>query len=604
MAETDSTEEAAMSESSNLMMKARDLLATPNHEGLAFLVDQLFTHRQSVEYQTSRRLYDFCVANFSNCLTLNLLKVYLHSSEAVLRFRSIVLLSETLTKLRNRGFELSPVALNEIKPLLISCLTMPKARKSDAKILRIIVSSVAFNVMMLGRNWDELGDCILSLANSDPLRAFNVFLDLPPVNGAFINRFLHKLLEEVLKVLYHPELDKEEDWILALETAIKLGILDSESRREILDNVLKSSNALVSMGMEQILQEALQHLVKFLEKEASLCKWSKNQCGFMAEFSFRIGGIGGRKTKESAKKIFRMVTEMENYVPDPSLLENQDLDRYLYNTLTQKSALEILQAFSAAELDDRTREVAIRRLHDLLCDHTSGNGELDVAEIENLQPLLISCLQEAGMPENTFKILAQVVYHVAVETFSFGEDPWFDLWDYIGESKRDFKKAVYVFQCLTMRLSGDKEEFMIRAVNSLVPEISSRLNPPRELLVDNSSWVLAFNGAFCASIRLVNVVSHGGIVKEIEEKMVDSVRELVERGMEVGLVRRGFRDVESIVEQQWDWYKNSEFRFVKGLIRRLYEIKGMKMESKIVLWRINVVLEKSVGEEFKISFIG
>uniref|UniRef100_A0A1J3JH92 DUF577 domain-containing protein n=1 Tax=Noccaea caerulescens TaxID=107243 RepID=A0A1J3JH92_NOCCA len=595
-----------MSESSNLMVKARDLLATPSHEGLAFIVDQLFTRKQSVEYQTSRPLYDFCVANFSNCLTLNLLKVYRHSSDDLVRFRSILLLSETLTKLRNRGLELSPVALNEIKPLLISCLTMPKAKKSDTKILRIIVSSVAFNVMMLGnggRNWDELGDCILSLANCDPLRAFNVFLDLPPVNGAFINRFRQKLLEEVYKVLFHPEQDKDEDWILALETVIKLGIQvldsESESRREILDNVLKSSDTLVSMGMEQSLQEALQHLVKFLAKEASLCKWSKDQCGFVAEFAFRIAGVGGTKTKESAKKISGMLTEMENYVPDPSLLENQDLDRYLYNNLMQKSALEILQAFSATELDDRTREVAIRRLHDLLCDHTSGNGELDVAEIENLQPLLITCLQEAGMPENTFTILAQVVYHVAVETFSFGEDPWFDLWDYIADCKGDFKKAVYIFQCLTMPFGDDKQEFMIRAMNHLIPEISSRLNPPRELLVDNSSWVLAFTGGFCASIRLVNVASYGGIVKEIEDKMVGSVRELVERrGMEVGLVRRAFRDLENIVEQQWDWYKTCEFRYVKGLIRKLYEIKGMKMESKIVLWRINVVLERSVGEEF------
>lgn len=68
--------------------------------------------------------------------------------------------------------------------------------------------------------------------------------------------------------------------------------------------------------------------------------------------------------------------------------------------------------------------------------------------------------------------------------------------------------------------------------------------------------------------------------------------------MEFGLVRRAFRDLENIAEQQWDWYKACEFRFVKGLMRKLYEIKGMKMENKIGLWRINVVLERSAGEEF------
>ncbi|CAA7045653.1 unnamed protein product [Microthlaspi erraticum] len=348
------------------------------------------------------------------------------------------------------------------------------------------------------------------------------------------------------------------------------------------DVVSRSSTESEYRSMAQTTCELLwlQQLLTFLQVE--VCTSAKLFCDNKSAIYIATNPVFHERTKhveidchtvrDQVKNGFLKLMSVASENQHANILTkplHPDLDRYLYNTLTQRSALEILQVFSAAELDDRTREVVIRGLHDLLCDHTSGNGELDVAEIENLQPLLIVCLQEAGMPENTFKILAQVVYHVAVETFSFGEDPWFDLWDYIAESKRDFEKAVYIFQCLTMRLDGgDKEEFMIRAVNSLVPEISSRLNPPRELL-------------------------------EIEEKMVESVRELVERGMEVGLVRRGFRDVESIVEQQWDWYKNCEFRFVKGLIRRLYEIKGMKMESKIVLWRISVVLEKSVGEEFR-----
>ncbi|CAA7055769.1 unnamed protein product [Microthlaspi erraticum] len=78
--------------------------------------------------------------------------------------------------------------------------------------------------------------------------------------------------------------------------------------------------------------------------------------------------------------------------------------------------------------------------------------------------------------------------------------------------------------------------------------------------------------------------------------MVDAVRELVERGMEVGLVRRAFRDVERIVKKQKEWFGMSELKLLKGLVRRLYEIKGMKMESRVVLWRLNVFVGRDVTE--------
>ena len=79
--------------------------------------------------------------------------------------------------------------------------------------------------------------------------------------------------------------------------------------------------------------------------------------------------------------------------------------------------------------------------------------------------------------------------------------------------------------------------------------------------------------------------------------MIDSVKVLVERRMEVGLVRRAFRDLERIVEEQWDWYEAREYRLIKGLLRRLCEIRGMKMESKMVLWRISGTLERNVVED-------
>ena len=81
--------------------------------------------------------------------------------------------------------------------------------------------------------------------------------------------------------------------------------------------------------------------------------------------------------------------------------------------------------------------------------------------------------------------------------------------------------------------------------------------------------------------------------------MIDSIRELVEREMEVGIVRRAFRDVETIVKKQLEWYSTSQYRFVKGLLWRLYAIKGMKWGSKMVLWRINFIVERGVKEEEK-----
>ncbi|KFK33296.1 hypothetical protein AALP_AA6G356500 [Arabis alpina] len=58
----------------------------------------------------------------------------------------------------------------------------------------------------------------------------------------------------------------------------------------------------------------------------------------------------------------------------------------------------------------------------------------------------------------------------------------------------------------------------------------TRLNPPRDLLVDNRCCVLALTGAFWAAILLI-VASHARFVKEIAHKMKDLVIELVEKGM-------------------------------------------------------------------------
>ncbi|KAJ4881955.1 hypothetical protein Rs2_39010 [Raphanus sativus] len=154
-------------------------------------------------------------------------------------------------------------------------------------------------------------------------------------------------------------------------------------------------------------------------------------------------------------------------------------------------------------------------------------------------------------------------------------------------------KAVYIFQSLTMKL--DDVTILIQVIDNLLPEINTRLSS----LVDNSCWVLAFVGAFCAAIHLVEVTSHADSLKEITYKMIDSVRELVERGMEVGFVRRAFIDLEKVVKKQLKWYSTSHYRFVKDLLQRLYAIKAMKMESRMVLWRINVIVKRGVHDDLK-----
>ncbi|AEC05654.1 hypothetical protein (DUF577) [Arabidopsis thaliana] len=98
----------------------REILVSESHEEVAMIIDHLFKRQDSEEYKTSRALYDICV----------------------------------------------------------SCNP-----ESDIKILRKIVSFVTYNVVELHKDkWDELGDCILSLASSkEPVKAFHVFIDLPPV---------------------------------------------------------------------------------------------------------------------------------------------------------------------------------------------------------------------------------------------------------------------------------------------------------------------------------------------------------------------------------------------------------------------------------------
>ncbi|CAG7896356.1 unnamed protein product [Brassica rapa] len=607
----------ALEESWNQMSKARDFLKTETCNEVAAVIDALFKSQESSEYKSARALYECCVAHFADFLTLKLLKAYRNcSTSSLLRFRMIYLLSQATTELRSRNFQFSPSALRDVKPLVISCLEMEETRESDIKILRRIVSFVAYNVGMLEEGgWEELNGCILGLTDTSPCRAFHVFLDVPAVCDDFITLpVIQRVYDEAELVLLNAERVGVQDWVLAFQTVVKIGVhaADSEMESTLMERIRKLADDAVKKGKGEFVDRGLQDLKTFLARDGTLSKYNKEQRSFVAELAFKIASCRHESKKERKK----VKSEISSVLRKPNMYGHDDDDDdndhiaggfeidWCNHLSTLSSPLEILRIFAVTDLEESSREVAIRRLNLLLSDHTTKKVVIEVSVMRQLQPLLISCLKEdrLSVSDSMFKLLGEVVFHVANEVLSNKEeDTWFDLWDYIvSQCKTQFEKAVYIFQSLTMML--DDMDILIPVIDVLLPEINTRLNPPVQLLLveDNSCWVLAFVGAFCAAVHLVEVTSHADSVKEITLKMIDSVRELVERGgMEVGVVRRAFTDLEKVVNKQMKWYSKSDYGFVKGLLSRLYAIKAMKMESRMVLWRINAIVERGVHDDLK-----
>ncbi|KAH0895272.1 hypothetical protein HID58_057701, partial [Brassica napus] len=555
---------AALEESWNQMSKARDFLKTETCNEVAAVLDALFKSQESIEYKSARALYECCVAHFADFLTLKLLKAYRScSTDGLLRFRMIYLLSQATTELRSRNFQFSPSALRDVKPLVISCLEMEETGESDIKILRRIVSFVAYNVGMLDDGgWEELNGCILGLTDSYPCRAFHVFLDVPAVCDDFISLpVMQRVYDEAELVLLSPERVGVQDWVLAFETVVKIGVhaADSEMESTLMERVLKLASDVVKKGMGEFVDRGLEDLKTFLARDGTLSKYNKEQRTFVAELAFKIASCR-HESKKQGKKV---KSEISNVLRKPNMYGHDDDDDdddhisggfeidWCNHLSTLSSPLEILRIFAVTDLEESSRELAIRRLNLLLSDHATKKVVIEVSVMRQLQPLLISCLKEdrLSVSDSMFKVLGEVVFHVANEVLSNeGEDKWFDLWEYIAsQCKTQFEKAVYIFQSLTMMLDD------------------------------------------------MDILIH-----EITLKMIDSVRELVERGgMEVGVVRRAFRDLEKVVKKQVKWYSTSDYRFVKGLLSRLYAIKAMKMESRILLWRINVIVERGVHDDLK-----
>ncbi|XP_056864154.1 uncharacterized protein LOC108837046 [Raphanus sativus] len=249
---------------------------------------------------------------------------------------------------------------------------------------------------------------------------------------------------------------------------------------------------LVDKGMEPFLVRGLADVEKFLEREKGLYNYNKDQCDFVSCFLSKIEDLGPL-TMEATGKIHRSVKSTPSVVQQPQE-HGAGSEREWSDRLNNLQPLEILRVFASTDVEEREEE------------------STDASLLRELQPLLISCLWEKErISESMFKVLSEVVYSIA---------------------ETDFQRAVYIFQCLTMWLH---EEFMDPIVEHLLPKINKRLNPPSDVLVDNSCWVLSFLGAFCVIIQLVAMKFYAGTVMEMADNMVDSVTELVERKMEVGL---------------------------------------------------------------------
>ncbi|KFK40680.1 hypothetical protein AALP_AA2G027400 [Arabis alpina] len=383
---------------------------------------------------------------------------------------------------------------------------------------------------------------------------------------------MEKIIEEAKRVLLKPE--NVEDWSLGLVTLVKMGIqiLDSETRMDLvwrlLSFIVEVVSEVVQLDMEEFVVLGLEYLESFLFRDKDFYGYINNQWKFVSSIMYKIREFGSKIT-EAARRIHRFVRSGNE---DPQ--ENEDRgesgnanisDRECFEHLNSLSLLEIVGIFASDGQEEKYKDMVIRRIQLLLSDENRNKAEIDVSVMRKLQPLLVSCLTK-GVSESMFKVLGEVVYHVAYEMMHVRDETWIGLRDYlVAQSKTEFQRAVYIFQCLKMPL--DEQEFVIPVMESLLPEINTRLNPPSEVLVDNSGWVLAFTGAFCAVIHLIEVEDSAESVKDIAYKMIGSVRELVEKGMEVGLVMRAFRDVESIVKKHLEWFTTNEYKFVKAMAR-------------------------------------
>ncbi|VVA93733.1 unnamed protein product [Arabis nemorensis] len=304
---------------------------------------------------------------------------------------------------------------------------MEETEETHMKIFRKIVSFVAYNVVSLDNDgWDELSDCILSFVETEPLKAFHLFIELPRVYKRFIDRFKQRILVEGEKLLLLSHEEDVEVWSLCLVTLLKMGvqILDSVTRSSLVNitvSVLaKSVKELVNKGMVEFVVKGLENLERFFLRDRDLYGYSKNQCLYVSAFMHQIRELGS-KIKEVSTRI--------NWFIRANI--NEDLDRVYFEHVNTLSLVQIVGIVASVDQEERLKDMAIRRLNFLLSDDNPKKAETDVPLMRKLQTLLVSWLTKEGISGSMFKIIGEVVYHVADEMMSSGREPWLGLRDYI-----------------------------------------------------------------------------------------------------------------------------------------------------------------------------
>jgi len=249
-------------------------------------------------------------------------------------------------------------------------------------------------------------------------------------------------------------------------------------------------------------------------------------------------------------------------------------------------SLKLMRVYSSNDprVPYQIREIAMILLHVIFIIEEAS---LNLAVVHILSPILISCLEEQVISNNSLKILSMLVNRVAFEIFTIQEETWYDLREFISsKAESEFAKAVSVFKSLSMPLDG--EEFLIPLMDNLLPAILKRLGNKEE--ESSSQWGLAFVGGFCAAVHLLET-TRVDLVENLANEMLKSVK----RGMELGFLGKALREVETaVVEQLW-WYCTTEFRFVLGLISRIDAIVTEET-AKNVLQRIKIVVKKKMLE--------
>ncbi|KAL9310809.1 unnamed protein product [Arabidopsis thaliana] len=249
-------------------------------------------------------------------------------------------------------------------------------------------------------------------------------------------------------------------------------------------------------------------------------------------------------------------------------------------------SLKLMRVYSSNDprVPYQIREIAMILLHVIFIIEEAS---LNLAVVHILSPILISCLEEQVISNNSLKILSMLVNRVAFEIFTIQEETWYDLRVFISsKAESEFAKAVSVFKSLSMPLDG--EEFLIPLMKNLLPAILKRLGNKEE--ESSSQWGLAFVGGFCAAVHLLET-TRVDLVENLANEMLKSVK----RGMELGFLGKALREVETaVVEQLW-WYCTTEFRFVLGLISRIDAIVTEET-AKNVLQRIKIVVKKKMLE--------